>query len=434
MTRLTPDQVKPFILHADAGVRDVAARYFADGHSPDPTVMPLVVAAWEKYGLADGEGFSAAFSSRTLVQTADTVGWLIAAVGRVTGWRRNALADTLVDADIALLQAREAEVRRAVAFEPRYSAKVSRRLELAALDGDRLWRELADRCEAAEIEQAAYAKGWDQIELVVDALGRQGDRHAERTLGILARRFDPDELPTRDVWLLSAAVRLAGDLRLNAAAEHVVAHMQYDWELCDIEAQRALTRIGTDDAIRAVAAAYDPAAADDTGFTIYATDPLGNVHTDLALATCLWLFEAETKSGEKDFLATAVLDHLSADGTRRVLAAIEAKEVGREAEAHVAGVCTMLGIESPVADRIRAEDAKRAVRVKRMEAQWEADQAVMRTNAARPPAKPSAADLPPLSQPLSVQGKSAPAGRNDRCPCGSGKKFKKCCLGKAKRL
>ena len=93
----------------------------------------------------------------------------------------------------------------------------------------------------------------------------------------------------------------------------------------------------------------------------------------------------------------------------------------------------MLGIESPVADRIRAEDAKRAVRVKRMETHWDADQAVMRTNAARPPAKPSASDLPPLSQPLSVQGKSAPAGRNDRCPCGSGKKFKKCCLGKAKR-
>ena len=428
MTRLTPDQVKPFILHADAGVRDVAARYFADGHSPDPAVMPLVVAAWEKYGLADGEGFSAAFSSRTLVQTADTVGWLIAAVGRVTGWRRNALAETLTDADIALLQAREAEVRRAVAFKPRYSAKVSRRLELSALDGDRLWRELADRCEAAEIEQAEYAKGWDQIELVVDALGRQGDRHADRALEILARRFDdPEAVSTRDVWLLSAAVRLAGDLRLTAAAEHVVAHMQYDWEFTDIEAQRALTRIGTDDAIRAVAAAYDPAdTGDDTGFKIYATDPLGNVRTDLALATCLRLFEAETKSGEKDFLATAVLGHLSAEGTRRVLAAIEAKEVGREAEAHVAGVCTMLGVESPVADRIRAEDAERAVRVKRTETQWEADQAVMRTNAARPPTKPSAADLPPLSQPLSVQGKSAPAGRNDKCPCGSGKKFKHC--------
>jgi len=305
-------------------------------------------------------------------------------------------------------------------------------LELATWDGDRLWRELADRCEAAEIEQAEYAKGWDQIEMVVDALGRQGDRHAERTLDVLARRFDdPETTSTRDVWLLCAAVRLAGDLRLNAAAEHVVAHMQYDWELLDTEAKRALTRIGTDDVIRAVAAAYNPAdTSGKTGFKIYAGDPLGNIHTDLALETSLRLFEAEVKYGEKDFLAIAVVSHLSAEGTRRVLAAIEANDVGREAEAHIPGVCTMLGIESPVVDRLRREEKEWVARRKREQTRWEADQAVMRSNAARPPAKPSAFDLPPLSQPLSVQGKTAPAGRNDPCPCGSGKKFKKCCLGK----
>jgi uncharacterized protein YecA (UPF0149 family) len=29
-------------------------------------------------------------------------------------------------------------------------------------------------------------------------------------------------------------------------------------------------------------------------------------------------------------------------------------------------------------------------------------------------------------------GKSRKVGRNDPCPCGSGKKYKKCCLGKDK--
>jgi len=28
-------------------------------------------------------------------------------------------------------------------------------------------------------------------------------------------------------------------------------------------------------------------------------------------------------------------------------------------------------------------------------------------------------------------GKAAKVGRNDPCPCGSGKKYKKCCLNKA---
>lgn len=29
-----------------------------------------------------------------------------------------------------------------------------------------------------------------------------------------------------------------------------------------------------------------------------------------------------------------------------------------------------------------------------------------------------------------VRGPGQPAGRNDPCPCGSGKKFKKCCRGR----
>jgi uncharacterized protein YecA (UPF0149 family) len=81
----------------------------------------------------------------------------------------------------------------------------------------------------------------------------------------------------------------------------------------------------------------------------------------------------------------------------------------------------MLGIETPLVAELRAELLNQQ---KRMD-----EYAVPRSSPATPP-KPSAFDLPPLSQPLSILGKTAEAGRNDKCPCGSGKKFKKCCLGK----
>jgi uncharacterized protein YecA (UPF0149 family) len=32
--------------------------------------------------------------------------------------------------------------------------------------------------------------------------------------------------------------------------------------------------------------------------------------------------------------------------------------------------------------------------------------------------------------PLHIETLADPCGRNDLCPCGSGKKFKRCCLGK----
>lgn len=36
--------------------------------------------------------------------------------------------------------------------------------------------------------------------------------------------------------------------------------------------------------------------------------------------------------------------------------------------------------------------------------------------------------LPPPVEP--IRKEAAEPGRNDPCPCGSGKKFKQCCLGK----
>lgn len=38
--------------------------------------------------------------------------------------------------------------------------------------------------------------------------------------------------------------------------------------------------------------------------------------------------------------------------------------------------------------------------------------------------------LPPPVEPIRREG--AEIGRNDPCPCGSGKKYKQCCLGKEK--
>lgn len=39
------------------------------------------------------------------------------------------------------------------------------------------------------------------------------------------------------------------------------------------------------------------------------------------------------------------------------------------------------------------------------------------------------APLPPPIDP--IKGEQKPPGRNDPCPCGSGKKYKQCCLKKA---
>ena len=73
--RLPAEKVKEAILHADQDVRVAAVYYFARSHSNDPTIMPLVIQAIEKFG------FDNAFQTHSfmedLVQTDETVRWLI---------------------------------------------------------------------------------------------------------------------------------------------------------------------------------------------------------------------------------------------------------------------------------------------------------------------------------------------------------------------
>jgi len=74
--RLPADKVKEAILHApDQDVRKAALYYFANSFSSDPTVMPLVIQAIDKFGFDNA--FETYSFLEDLVQIDDTVRWLI---------------------------------------------------------------------------------------------------------------------------------------------------------------------------------------------------------------------------------------------------------------------------------------------------------------------------------------------------------------------
>ena len=56
--RLPAEKIKEAILHPDREVREAAVYYFAQSHSDDPTVMPLVIQAHQRYGLDAFSTFS----------------------------------------------------------------------------------------------------------------------------------------------------------------------------------------------------------------------------------------------------------------------------------------------------------------------------------------------------------------------------------------
>ena len=105
-------------------------------------------------------------------------------------------------------------------------------------------------------------------------------------------------------------------------------------------------------------------------------------------------------------------------------------------EDHLLPVAHVLGIELPEADAWRAEREERERR--QAERRAELDELGRRYQALKargidPFAKSAEKPKPPSrSQPLPeavepVRLDQPKVGRNDPCPCGSGKKFKKCC-------
>jgi hypothetical protein len=69
------ERVKLGILHPEGEIRLTALSHFADSFSLDPTIMPLVIQAFGKYGRASSFGILR--KAEDLVQSASTMDWLI---------------------------------------------------------------------------------------------------------------------------------------------------------------------------------------------------------------------------------------------------------------------------------------------------------------------------------------------------------------------
>src|SRR4051812_16000860 len=75
MPRLTEDQIKAGIRHDDIDVRFAALHYFAECYSPDRTVMPLVIEAFEHFGR--DKAFRFIYPISQLAQTEATIRWAV---------------------------------------------------------------------------------------------------------------------------------------------------------------------------------------------------------------------------------------------------------------------------------------------------------------------------------------------------------------------
>ena len=476
--RLSEEQVKQGILHDDREVRFAALHYFANAFSRDATVMPVAIEAFREFGRQ--EAFPFTFPIADLAQTPETICWAIDALSQLDYVSEPRLASSLARllcrADCELTLPRETEILAALDFNPDYREKFARRLRAHAMDDDACWREIEAICEADKSKYCVEQTRYHEAKNLALALARRGQRHAERMMALLAEDVGDLEDSPLD-WLELHAVYMAGEMRYEPATPLVIGKLLRDEEVLNDECLYALAKIASDSAVRGVGQAFRSA---DWGFRLFASSVLGRIHSDLAVATASELLLAEEDELIRIQLATALADQFSTEGNelaRQVL--LDEPDDYIDLQDALLNSCTLLGQDFPElaewrqdAEQHRRETESWERRLSRPgsdgldefdddefddeefddeefddeefdDEEFDEDEfddeydgyGASEFNALAEDDYGLASpiiDEPPPSEPVLRSHKTV--GRNDPCPCGSGKKYKQCCLRKDSAL
>ncbi|MEX0937947.1 MAG: SEC-C metal-binding domain-containing protein [Pirellulales bacterium] len=425
--RLSDQQIKEAIAHLDQDVRDAGLFYFADSYSDDTSIMHWAIQAIEKYGWE--EAFTIYPYLDTIALDDETLAWVLQklAVDDVPQSERSReflewLSDLLADADLDLLARHEEKLRGNLRIESEVREGIAERSQLRTLDAAELWSQLEGFCrkadESPDDEDISMEHGYRLAEAIVAS----SDPQPDRILQILRESPADDETSWREI----AAVRMAGDLRLEDAIESLVArlHRQSDW--VNEESVRALIKIGGDQVLDAIASEF---VRSDWGFRVYASVILERIHSERSAQIIREFIDSEEDPEIRAYLGQALLGQFTTDAIEParqiVLSSPPSRDIA-ELKQTLLTLATLTGEAIPEADQWREE----ARRDEEYRSQWSTPEFpvvdasagyVEQTTIER---KTRQSTLP------STWFRSPRVGRNALCPCGSGKKYKKCCLQK----
>jgi hypothetical protein len=427
--RLPAEKIKEAIFNPDLELREAAVYYFARSCSPDPTLMPLVIQAFEQFGLEAFETFS---FLDDLVQTDESVAWLIREIKRI-----NPDADehssnlftgsvaALRHADTAALKPHSATIEGTLRLDEDSKIFIAQRIFISSFTPDVLWRELTEFCEHQDENEETSHDDYEFGCSIADTLSLFPDQCAARVLDILKSGEDANG------WLELMAVRLAGRLRLEGAAPYLVELLD-DSDLWSCEdALWALKRIGTDSVVKELAGRY---ANGDGDIRTAIANLLEDIHTDLSVRMCLDLLDQEQDKEIRGLLIQSVLMNFSTEGIeparQHVLSTPKNPDV-LEVRYALLVASKMMGVQFPEFETW-TEDSKTDKEFRRA---WYKDHPL---NLLADMFEESDDDATLVDerddfgdQRLdTIIRHDQKIGRNDPCPCGSGKKYKKCCINK----
>jgi hypothetical protein len=441
--RLPAESIKRAILHPESRIREMAVNYFSDSYTDDESLMPWVIRALDQHGKEDA--FMLVGASVNLPQTAETIDWVIRELNDPQSVSYDSytynLERVLCAAHPALLEPRGDEIARAEHLTHGAREMIAERIEFFHWDSARCWQELEDHCE--QYREADYVRDANlgRAERIVEALARHGGSE-ERVLDLLAQPVDFRQ-HTMMKWMEPMSIQLAGRLRLGNAIPLLIDKMQLADDMLPHHCERALVRIGSDAVVQAVAEVFPGAAQ---RFRFAASAVLGDIRSDLAVPTALALLPAEEDPVVANRLCHALLGQFTYDAIEPVRKWLlergfdDLEDRGLRNE--LLHRCAVLGRTFPEYEQwkedYQAEERERlsvleqakdnpmvGVLYAMEQLTGQKTEDVLREIEE----KKSARAVQEIIREDKEQQRGR-VGRNDPCPCGSGKKYKKCCMRK----
>lgn len=393
------EQVKGFILHPERIVCNAALRYFADSflYENDTTLMPLLL---DRLKQSKHVGAISLYRGNRFPQTEETVRELLALSQSpsIDFNTRFHLENMLCACDPRLLIPYE----EFVAQEPLLQKRVQQKRGLANMKD---W-ELIDAFRLF-IEQSTdkYVNEFDTIygDEIVNELSRRRCIDANAVLQKLDA-YNPDDLSYETSYL----VQLAGAMKLEAAIPFLCSFLGANDEWLPLKAEEALVHIGTTSVVTTLADQYFSAKAEF--FRLYASDVFGRIKQPISEEVLLALLPEERHLTYATKLANGLCELGSGKGLPLVQAMVEERNYDSQymnLTESIYAYCVISNTPHPLLSRWKKELEQEEARLARREAELNS---IAATN-------------------VNFQSSSKPnkVGRNDPCPCGSGKKHKKCC-------
>lgn len=408
----TTEQVKGFILHPDNTVSNAALRYFDESflYENDTTLMPLLLKRMSQTQRSEPLHL---FNGYHFPQTGDTVRELIH-LHQSTSTDSNTrfhLMNMLENCDAGLLESHTEWVEQ----HPKLKKQIEQKKSLAEMDDQKLLQTFKLFIEESSSKHVSeFDTGYG--ESIVNELSGRSCIDPE----VMIRKMDNHSVedPSYETYYY---VLLAGRTKLEAAIPALCDLLGSDDDLLPEEAVKALIRIGTPQVISRLTEQY--ISSDMEYFRLFATDVFGKIKLPESEEALLRLLPEEQNLEYATKLADALCDLGSSKGFPLVLAMIE--------EGYAVGIlnltesiyayCVISDTPHPFLpkwkkelDELERRMARRSIELERMF-----------NHSAKTGQKSN-----PLNMLLDVKTYKNPEpkiGRNDPCPCGSGKKHKKCC-------